>query len=214
MSTDIGGKIKKLRSKQGLTLEQVANIVGVGKSTVAKWENGRITNMKRDKISKLAEALRVSPTYLMGWEDESENTKVFSPVKNKGVEIPILGRIPAGIPLEAIQDISGHITITRHQANKAPHFALKIRGNSMSPQIQDGDTVLVRQQSDVENGQIAVVLVNGSDATCKKIMKSEHGITLLAYNPVYEPTFYSNKEIAELPIEILGVVVESRREYI
>lgn len=107
---DIGKKIKTLREARNMTLEQVGNIVGVGKSTVRKWETGEIANMRRDKIAKLAEALGVEPSFLMGWEDKEPTTEEKKPHPlprvHEGVRIPVYGSIPCGVPIEAIDDIT------------------------------------------------------------------------------------------------------------
>ncbi|WP_276893007.1 LexA family protein, partial [Dialister micraerophilus] len=89
----------------------------------------------------------------------------------------------------------------------------RINGESMHPEIKNGDTVIVKKQSDIDSGDIAIVLLNGNDATCKQIQKQQTGITLIGYNVgVYSPTFYTNEEIEDLPIVILGKVVEVRRK--
>ena len=96
---NMGEKIYYLRTKNSMTLEELGNKVGVGKSTVRKWENGMIANMKRDKILKVAEALNTTPAYLMGWDEAKEEPK------KKGVQIPVLGRVAAGVPIEMIEDV-------------------------------------------------------------------------------------------------------------
>lgn len=84
----------------------------------------------------------------------------------------------------------------------------------MEPRIEDGEIVIVKQQEDVECGDVAIVLVNGDEATCKQVKKSPEGITLIGFNPVvYPPHFYSNKEIEELPVRVIGRVVESRKKW-
>lgn len=202
-STNMAEKIKKLRSERHMTLEEVAAIVGVGKSTVRKWETGMIANMRRDKIASLAKALGTTPAYLMGWEEKEE-----TPV---GVRIPVLGHVAAGIPIEAIEDIIDYEEIPQAMAKNGEYFGLRIRGNSMEPRILEGDVVIVRKQPDVESGEIAVVLVNGDEATCKRVVKSDAGITLIALNvAAYPPHFYTAQEVASLPVTIVGKVVELR----
>lgn len=129
-----------------------------------------------------------------------------------GIKIPILGRVVAGIPIEAITDIDGYEEITADMASRGDFFALRIQGHSMEPRIEDGEIVIVKQQEDVECGDVAIVLVNGDEATCKQVKKSPEGITLIGFNPVvYPPHFYSNKEIETLPVNVIGKVVELRR---
>lgn len=198
--------LRKLRTEKGLTLQQVADYVGLQKAAIYKYEHGLIVNPKRSLIEKLATLFQVSPSYLLGVTDEQHPQSVTS------VRIPILGRVVAGIPLEAITDIEGYEEITPKMASLGEYFALRIKGNSMEPQILDNDVVICKCQSDVESGDIAIILVNGDEATCKQIKKSPEGVTLIGFNPlVYPPHFYSNKEIEELPVNVIGKVVELRR---
>lgn len=200
----IGTRMKERRLQLNKTLEEVGSVVGVSKATIQRYEKGAITNIPSDKIEKIAKALSTTPAFLMGWEDKSNRLK--------GVRIPILGRVVAGIPLEAITDIEGYEEITPKMASLGEYFALKIKGHSMEPQILDSDIVICKCQSDVESGDIAIILVNGDEATCKQIKKSQEGVTLIGFNPlVYPPHFYSNKEIETLPVNVIGKVVELRR---
>lgn len=200
---EISEKIKLLRAQKGLTLEQVGDYVGVSKATVLKWENGAIQNMRRDKIIKLAHVLGVTPEYLLGWETERPAT----------VRIPVYGRVAAGIPTEAITDIEDYEEIDAAMAANGEYIALKIHGHSMEPRFTEGDVVIVRKQPDIEDGQIAVVLINGDDATVKRIHKTRDGLVLLPTNPAYDPIYFNNKQIRELPVKILGKVVELRAKF-
>ena len=202
----IGTRMKERRLQLNKTLEEVGSVVGVSKATIQRYEKGAITNIPSDKIEKIAKALSTTPAFLMGWEDKSNRLK--------GIRIPILGRVVAGIPLEAITDIEGYEEITPKMASLGEYFALRIKGHSMEPRIEDGEIVIVKQQEDVECGDVAIVLVNGDEATCKQVKKSPEGITLIGFNPVvYPPHFYSNKEIEELPVRVIGRVVESRKTW-
>lgn len=202
----IGTRMKERRLQLNKTLEEVGTVVGVSKATIQRYEKGAITNIPSDKIEKIAKALSTTPAFLMGWEEKNTH--------NKGIRIPILGRVVAGIPLEAITDIEGYEEITPKMASLGEYFALRIKGHSMEPRIEDGEIVIVKQQEDVECGDVAIVLVNGDEATCKQVKKSPEGITLIGFNPVvYPPHFYSNKEIEELPVRVIGRVVESRKTW-
>lgn len=216
--TDIGYKIKKLRTELGLTLEEVGKVVGVSKSTVRKWETGYIENMGRDKIALLAKALKVSPIYLMGWENEGfvdseKEMAKYAASKNKGIKIPVLGEVAAGIPIDAIEDIIDYEEITFEMSQTGEFFGLIIKGNSMEPKISDGDVVIVRKQTSVENGEIAVVLVNGDSATVKRVKYMDNGIMLMPTNPQYEPMFYDKQQVATLPVQIIGRVMELRAKF-
>jgi len=177
----IGTRMKERRLQLKKTLEEVGSVVGVSKATIQRYEKGAITNIPSDKIEKIAKALSTTPAFLMGWEENH--------MHNKGIRIPILGRVVAGIPIEAITDIEGYEEITPKMASLGEYFALKIKGHSMEPQILDNDVVICKCQSDVESGDIAIILVNGDEATCKQIKKSHEGVTLIGFNPlVYPPT--------------------------
>ncbi len=197
---EIGQKIRKLREERKMSQDELAKIIGyTSRSSINKIEkDGR--GIPSDKIILIADVFGVSPAYLMGWQENKSSVK-----------IPVLGTVAAGIPIEAITEINSFEEISAELASKGEYYALKVKGDSMYPRIHHGDTIIFRKQADVENGEIAIVSVNGGEATCKKLMKSKHGITLIAFNQsVYEPTFYSNKEIEELPITIYGLVTEVR----
>lgn len=195
-------RLRELRIKNNMTLEEVAEHVGLQKAAIYKYEHGIVVNPKRGLIEKLASLFDVKPSYLLGMEE--------TPIV-KAVKIPVLGTVVAGIPLEAVENIIGWEEISPAMAATGEHFALRIKGTSMEPRICEGDIVVVRKQEDVESGDVAIVLVNGAEATVKKVKKTEEGITLIANNiAVYSPHFYSNKEIEELPVRIIGKVVELR----
>lgn len=203
----IGNNIKRARELKGLTQDELAKRMGYkSRSTIARIENGD-NDVSQSKLKKFADILDVSIDFLL----DDGNKKLQIP-HARGVRIPILGRVVAGIPLEAITDIEGYEEITPKMANLGEYFALRIKGHSMEPQILDNDVVICKCQSDVESGDIAIILVNGDEATCKQIKKSPEGVTLIGFNPlVYPPHFYSNKEIEELPVNVIGKVVELRR---
>ena len=129
------------------------------------------------------------------------------------LRIPVYGSVAAGIPIEAITDIEDYEEITPELARTGEFAALKIKGDSMEPKFSAGDVVIVRLQETVNNGDIAIVLVNGDEATCKKIKKTPEGIMLISTNTAYEPMFYSNRDIETRPVRIWGKVVELRAKF-
>jgi repressor LexA len=192
------------RKALNLTLEEVGKYVGVGKSTVRKWETGDIENMKRDKISLICEILQLDPLIFVSGSSSTNHIK--------GVKIPLLGRVVAGVPMEAIENIEGYEEITPTLAAKGSYFALRVAGKSMEPFFLENDIVIVRKTKSIESGAIAIVLVNGCDATVKKVKIQDDGVTLIGFNTsVYEPHFYNSNEVKSLPVEIIGEVVESKR---
>ena len=191
---DLGDKIKARRLELGLTLEDVGNLVGVSKSTVAKWETGYIENMRRDKIALLAQALRVSPLWILGMEDTKSSFRVK--------KVPLLGEIAAGEPILAYDDCKTYVEV-----NGTPQvdFCLRVKGDSMvDARIHDGDLVFVRQQPIVENGEIAVVLID-NEATLKRFYKNDGGVILKPENSKYQPRFYTEKDFRD--IRVLGKAV-------
>lgn len=198
-------RIRELRKSKQMTQRQLADLLYIDCSTVTKWETGK-ANPDFEKQQRLASLFNVSIDYLLGREDSASNPK-------GGIRIPVLGSVVAGIPIEAVQEILDYEEITPETASRGEHFALKIKGDSMEPKFSAGDIVIIRKQPDVENGEIAIVLVNGDEATIKKIQKSPEGIALIPLNPQYEVMFYTNKEIETLPVSILGKVIELRAKF-
>lgn len=199
----IGERIKEARKSAGLTQLELAKKTELSRSYIGDIEKDRYN----PSVSTLQLIATATNTPL---EDLLPSTKTASPT-GRGVRIPVLGRVVAGIPIEAVEEILDYEEITPELAATGEFFALKIRGHSMEPRMMEGDVVIVRRQDDVDSGDVAIVLVNGDEATVKRVKKQPEGITLIATNTsVYEPHFYSNKEIADLPVRILGRVVELR----
>lgn len=207
---EMGEKIYNLRTQKGLTLEELGNMVGVGKSTVRKWENGMIANMRRDKILKVSEALGTSPAYLMGWNEENPiDEKVITfeniyPVELK--RFPMLGEIACGEPKYTNEDRESYVMAgTDIKAD----FCLRAKGDSMiNARILDGDIVFIRKQDMVENGEIAAVVVNNeSEATLKRLYYYQEQALLILRpeNPAYEEQRYSGEQLNQ--VHILGKAV-------
>lgn len=206
-------RLSTLLEDKQMKQSDLSKISGVRASSISDYLTGKY-KPKQDNIDLIARALGVSPAWLMGYEDKDSATPVLPTKKNyrKIARIPLLGRVAAGIPIEAIENIEDYEEMYI-PALEDPHdyFALRIVGHSMEPRIWDGDVVIVHKQSDVDSGQIAVVLVNGDDATVKQIKKSDAGLTLIGLNPtVYSPHFYTADEVNHLPVRILGAVCEVR----
>ena len=186
-------RLKQRRKEQGYTLAQLAALVGVRDATIQRYESGEIRNIKRDTLLKLAKALRCTPAYLMGW-DESE----YGPAKiNAGggmARIPVLGVIPAGIPIEAIEDILDYEEIpSAWTESGSEFFALRLKGNSMSPEYRSGDVVIFKRQDTCDNNEDCAVLVNGNDATFKRVERLQANDTAVRILediiPIEQPYF-------------------------
>lgn len=203
---EMGQKIYNLRIQKGLTLEELGNMVGVGKSTVRKWENGMIANMKRDKILKVSEALDTTPAYLMGWEEEEKIISLNNVYQIELKRFPLLGEIACGVPKYTNEDRESYIMAgTDIKAD----FCLKAKGDSMiNARICDGDIVFIRRQDIVDNGEIAAVVVNNdSEATLKRLFYYHEKALLIlkAENPAYEDLIFTKEELNQ--VYILGKAV-------
>ncbi len=194
--------IKDLRRQKGLTQAELGKVCSVHQTAVSQWEMGR-TLPDSDSLSILADYFKVSIEQLLGREKD-EKKRCF---------IPILGSVRAGAPLEAFEDPDGYEEISPEMAMNGEHFALHIEGDSMMPRFCPGDVVIVRKQSDVNSGDIAVVLIDGSEATVKKLIKKGTSLMLVPNNSIYEPKIFTAEEINELPVLIVGKVVELRAKF-
>ena len=203
--------IKKYRLQAGMKQIELCNILGISQGALSGWENGRYEPDIKS-LNKMAEHFNITVDELLGNTRAESGISQSSPAR-KGVRIPVIGYVPAGMPIEAIEDILDYEEITPEMARNGEHFALKIKGDSMIPNIMDGDIVIVRIQPDVESGETAIVKVNGDEATCKRVVKQRSGISIVANNPKYEPIFFTNREIEELPVTVVGKVVELRRSF-
>ncbi len=185
-------------------------------------------NRVQKNFKKIADYFGVQLDYLTGtseYKTKKEMFQHFDAVADisalssdvfrleKGMKIPVLGDVAAGTPIFTEENYIGSEEISQELASTGEFFALRIHGDSMSPRISEGDIVIVRQQNYAETGDIVIVLINGDSATCKRLVKYQEGITLISFNPAYKPMKYSNKEILEKPINIIGKVVENRQKY-
>lgn len=207
--SDLGNKdvmasnLKRLLAYQEKTQKQVCCDLGIKETTFSDWVNAK-SYPRIDKIEMLASYFGVMKSDLI---ERPASSKTSNAVK-----IPVLGSVPAGIPISAIQEILDYEEIPESMSSIGEFFGLKIKGHSMEPLINDGDIVIVQQVSDVDSGNIAIVMVNGDEATCKKIIKQSQGISLVPLNPAYDPLYFSNEEIQNKPVRIIGRVVELRRK--
>lgn len=197
-------RIKQLRTGLEMKQSDLAKRLNVGQNTISNWETGK-TEPDTGSLQKMASLFGVSIDYVLG--------HVTLKTSEEGLQVPVLGDVAAGIPIEAIQDIVDYEEIDAALAGSGEFFGLRLKGSSMEPRMREGDVVIVRKQDDVESGDVAVVMVNGDSATVKRIKKGPSGITLIPNNPVFDPMFYTNEEIQSLPVRILGKVVELRAKF-
>lgn len=196
--------LTRLVNGSKLPQSEIAKRINVSPQTFNTWIQGKAIP-RMGKIQLLADYFKIEKSDLI---EERSNITI-----SQGIKIPVLGSVPAGVPITAVEDILDYEEIPQLWANQGEFFALKIKGDSMEPRMQSGDVVIVRQQSSADSGDTVIVLINGDEATCKKLEKTSNGIMLISTNTKYSPMFFSHEEINELPVVILGKVVENRQKY-
>lgn len=187
-----------------INISELSRKSKVSRQTIYNILNGAVSTVSFENVESLCNVLKLSSKEILDFPNN------IYPLE-QGVKIKVLGSIPAGIPIEAVEDVIGEIEISNSVASTGNYFALKVKGESMSPQILDGDIVVVKQQQNASNGDICVIMINGNEATLKKIKKDPNGISIIPNNPAFDVMYFSNYDIETLPIRILGKVVEIRR---
>lgn len=218
MNDSFSNRLKKAMSIRGVKQSDLSNKTGIDKSLISNYVNGNYI-AKQDNIHSIAIALDVDEGWLLGYDTDMERPTppqidnaryIETPIST--IKIPILGKVPAGVPIEAIQDIQGYEEIASSMLKGGKdYFCLKVEGDSMYPDYKEGDILIVRQQNDCNSGDDCIVMVNGDDATFKRVVKQEDNLILKPLNNNYEPYVFSKKEVMTKPVRILGVVIELRR---
>lgn len=198
--------IKKLRTEFGINQTELGNKIGLSARAIGFYESSD-RDIPTSKLQKIADYFNVSTDYVLGRSNTSQKD-------DEVIQIPLLGKIQAGVPTEMFLDIIDYIDIPADMAKGNKElFALKTKGKSMEPNFIEGDILIFEKTEDCENGQFCAVAVNGDDATFKKVTKTDAGIMLQPLNPAFETKFYTNEQITSLPVTIIGVLKESRRKY-
>ena len=205
-------RLKQLRNEKKINQRELANFLKVAPSTISMYESGQ-REPNFEVLESLADFFNVDLNYLLGKSDKTTKLMIEDSQPPQGLKIPVLGTVAAGIPISAVEDILDYEEVPLSWENQGEFFGLRIKGDSMEPRMESGDVVIVKQQSDANSGDTVIVLVNGDDATCKKLQKTDNGIMLVSTNPKYPPMFYSNEEISTKPVVILGKVVELRSKF-
>ena len=209
---DFRTRLKELRIEKKLNQRELAEKLMIAPSTISMYENGnREPNF--EILEQLADFFNVDLNYLLGKTDKTTKLIFETENQNQGIKVPVLGAVPAGIPISAIEDIIDYEEIPQSWSNQGDFFGLRIKGNSMYPKLENGDVVIVKKQSTADNGDVVIAMVNGDDATCKRYKRMDAGIMLTSDNSEYSPMFYTNEQIQSLPVTILGKVVESRKKF-
>ena len=208
----VGERLAYYRKEKNISLGELSKLTKIPKTNLQRYEKGSTKKIPIDVIPLLEKALVLPVGTLMGW-DESDSMLNKAKETNKYIKIPVLGTVRAGYPTEAVENIIDYEEIPESMAQNGEYFALQVKGDSMLPKFSEGDVVIVKKQEDVDNGDIAIMLVNGDEATIKKVQKFENGINLIPSNPVYDVITYTKKDIINLPVVCLGKVVELRAKF-
>lgn len=215
----LGDIIKAYRTEHKLSMDAFSERSGISKAYISLLEKNKHPKTGKEIAPSIQSIKQAAHGMGMSFDDlfaliDSNVSIVEEPLFDssiKGVKINVLGRVAAGLPIEAIENIIDTEEISEEMARTGEFFGLQIKGDSMEPRIYENDVVIVRKQEDAESGDIVIAMVNGNDATCKRLIKYAGGISLVALNSAkYEPLMFSNEEIVEKPIKIIGKVVELR----
>ena len=207
-------KIKALRMARGISAGELGERIGKSRATIYRYENGDIEDIPATVLRAIAKELGTTLDDLIDWQDADEFAReIEANEPPEHVWIPIVGRVAAGQPMYAEDNIEGYLVIGADEDEYGPLFALRIAGDSMEPEIKKGSIAIVRPQEDADTGDVVIVHINGEDATCKRIKKTAAGLTLLPANPAYDMQPYTWAEVAEKPVSIIGKVIEVRTKY-
>lgn len=196
---NVGENIKALCAARGIAVSRFEKALGLSGGYVKNIAiKGSMPSA--DKLKRIAEYFGIPEHTLLGQEPPAD-----------GVVIPVLGKVAAGLPITAVENVIGQEEITPEMAMTGEYFALRVSGDSMAPNIHNGDIVIVRQQDDADDGDIVIAIVGGEDGVCKRVRHYHDSIALLSDNPAYPPLIYSGDAIDSAPVSIIGKVVELRR---
>ncbi len=206
-----GERIRQLRKEHGMTQEDLGNLLGIQKAAVNKYESGRVQNIKRATLIKLAEILETTPEDLIGWNsDMPRNAEPLG--EYDMVSVPIIGRVAAGLSCIAENDIIGYENVMRAELTPNEQYAfLRVQGDSMYPIFIEGDLVLIRIQPSVDSGSYAVVTIDDADGVIKRVVYGKSFIELQSVNPMYAPRRFEGADVQR--IRVFGLVKEIKRKF-
>lgn len=203
----IGERLRDLRVAAGITQSELAEYLGLSPKMISFYELDQ-RNPPNDILLKLSQRFHVTTDYLLGVPQKPGDNPQRRPV----TRIPVLGTIAAGTPITAVEETSEYIDLDPDLAARGEFFGLRVRGDSMSPDIRAGDIVICRKQDFVDDGKIAALLI-GDEATVKQVKHTSGGMMLIGYNAaVFPPRLYSKHEVESIPVTVCGQVVQVRRD--
>lgn len=209
---EVGKRLFSSRKAKSMTRAELGKILKLHESTIKRYEDGEIKSLSIDKLKEFAHALGVDPGYIMGWIDSTPKvdnynlSEISTVIPSDIINLPIVGTVRAGQPIFAIENIEGHFPAPKTMlSSDKEYFYLKVKGDSMNLKFQEGSLLLVEKCSTIENGEIGVVLIDGLEATVKKVVSNENIITLIpmSSNPEHVPMIY---DIVKDEVRIIGKV--------
>lgn len=212
----IGEIIRAYRTKNQLSQRRFASRTTLSPSYINMLEkifnpkNGKPYSVTTDVAKELAVAMNMTIEELLSKIDDGQEFTTNSTIPNNKRLFPILGEVKAGYDMLSFENTIGYITVDRDLGDPENYYALKIKGDSMAPILNEDDIVVVHKQNNVENGNVAIVLIDDEEATVKRIYKTEKGIKLEAFNPYYPTREFTVEEIEDKPVKIIGKVIEAR----
>lgn len=212
MNENFGSRLQKAMNIRNIKASELSEKANIPKSAISQYLSG-LYEAKQKSIFKLANVLNVSEAWLMGLDVPMEKDVKLDELGNPVVEVPILGTVKAGYDYLAQENWIGTVDVDKKLAESGELFALKIKGDSMSPILIEDDIVIIKKQEDFENGDLVVAIVNGDEATIKKGKKSDSSILLQPLNPSYEPLIFTYDEVKSIPVTIVGIVKQLKREF-
>lgn len=204
-------RVKTLCKERKIPISKLERECGFSNGYIGQLKKGTIPD---NRLNLIADYFGVSLEYLSTGQVSPKWESNVSPIPypdNIGYSLPVLGRVAAGVPIDAVENIVGEISVSKEIVSSGDYFALQIRGDSMMPDIHDGDIVIAKRQDDAETGDIVIAIVNGNDGCCKKLQKFDGGAILQSLNPVYDPLVFTSSDIDTIPVRIVGRVTEVRR---
>lgn len=206
-------RFSELVKNSSIEVSKLAEMLGIkSKSTIYRYMNAEMAP-KLTTVKYASEIFNVNPLWLMGYDVDKYVTKKDI-LGNPVVPIPLVGTVKAGYNYLAQENWIGTVDVeTSLVGDGKDYFALKVKGDSMAPVFIEDDIVIIKKQNDCENNEFAVVIINGDEGTLKKIKKTDNGIILQPLNPAYGPVMYTKEEMETIPIIIVGVVKQLKREF-
>ena len=202
----IGERIRQRRKFLGLSVDELAEKLGKNRATVYRYESSDIEKLPTTVLEPLADALKTTPAYLMGWEDDKPTDTLTVLPTDKIHMIPVFGSVAAGFGAYASSDIIEYIPLyIENDCDVADTICITVKGQSMYPKIEEGDRIIVRRQDSVDNGRIAVVMI-GDEAVVKRVECEKNRLTLISINPEYPPRVIEGKDLED--VRIVGLVQE------